>query len=241
MACGCSNSRGANVFHAFFLLLLSGLGLALVGLGIWATVKHKGLDLDFQGWYHALTRTGVAAIVVGGVTFLICLLGFMLLCRTGKCSGMFFRIIYGLALVILGAVLIFVGVFAVLLALGPNGPSWLRNGFHDAWLSTVRNQPSVACGIESQYNCTGFLSNTNCSSTPDECPTGCSSDNNPHLGCYRAIMNDYRQWAIPVAVISLVAGVLAVFDLGLLCCIGPVDDSTYYYKGRDYYSRRARV
>ncbi|KAF6004896.1 hypothetical protein F1559_003783 [Cyanidiococcus yangmingshanensis] len=231
MACGCSNSRGANVFHALFLLLLSGLGLALVGLGIWATVKHKGLNLDFQGWYHAVTRTGVAAIVVGGVTFLICLLGFTLLCRTGKCSGTFFRIIYALAMVILAAVLIFVGIFSIFLALGPNGPSWVQSEFHDAWLSTVKNQPSVA--ILQQLR--------TCTTSPQECPTGCSSQSQSKTGCYQAIMNDYRQWAIPVAVISLVAGVLALFDLGLLCCIGPVDDGNYYYKRSDYYSRRARV
>ena len=241
MSCGCENSRGANTFHGLFLTFLLALGGALLGLGIWATIDNAGFNLNFHGWYAAVAKTGVAAIVVGSAAIIISLFGCLLFCRSGKCCGGLTKVVFIFLLILLAAVMILIGVFSILLALGPSGPSWAKTTFRDAWLDTVKNDPSVACGIEKQYSCTGFYSNTNCSTTPQECPQGCSGYNSSSNGCFHALTTQYQKWFIPMACVSLAAAALGIIDLLLMCCIGPIGAEDRYGSRTDYYSRRAKV
>lgn len=216
-----SCNKFANTVHAMYLTLMVALGGTLVGVGIYALVRESGFGLQFDsGFWSAVANTGTISIVAGSVLLVHSAIGFFLLC-VGDCCGMCLKVFYYVLLFLVTALLVVVGVFSIFLSQGASAPSFVVDAFHDAWRATVQGSSSAACSIQRTYNCTGFNDNTDCQAQPQECPSGCSGANESSDGCFAAILDDYEQWFLPIAIVSLVSAGLSVLDAIVVCYAGP--------------------
>lgn len=163
--------------------------------------------LDF---WKVVTNFGIAGIVVGSVVALVGAIGFFAFGR--GCCGKFFKFVYFFLIILSFLVLLFTAIVTLMLANGDNiGP--FKSAACSAWKQTTSDDPQEICKIENEYNCCGFSSSCDPTTTISTCP--CVVSNH----CYETIIHKYHKWYLPIGIVSSILGGFTLLDSVIVCCV----------------------
>ncbi|GJQ11143.1 hypothetical protein GpartN1_g2934.t1 [Galdieria partita] len=211
-----SSRSSGNTFVLFYHGTISALyflgGLALVGVGIYAEVTHSGkFDLKWTNdFWKVVSNFGIAGIVVGAVIALVGAFGFFAFGR--GCCGKFFKFVYFVLIILCFLVLLFTAIVTLMLANGDN-VSPFKSAACSAWKQTESDDPQEICKIQNEYNCCGFSSSCDPTTTISTC--SCALTNH----CYETIIHRYHKWYLPIGIVSCILGALTLIDSLVICCV----------------------